>query len=124
MDTFSILGFVFGLMGIAAFCEQPGLKKRIKRLEDELSLMKGSSYCREKESFAKLAAEYTGRRVKISFKEDCADYDVIAYGNAKGRNVILDADESWILVEITASGKKMQKLFRIDSIDALTLVNE
>jgi hypothetical protein len=37
-------------------------------------------------------------------------------------HIILDADENWILVEITTPRKTVQKLFRLDSIDGLTLV--
>ena len=50
--------------------------------------------------------------------------NVISYGNTKGKNIILDADENWILVEITTPKTTVQKLFRIDSIDGLTLVKE
>ena len=64
-------------------------------------------------------------RVKISFKEDCWDSDVITYGNTKrGKNVILDADDNWILVEVTTPKNTLQKIFRLDSIDGLTLVKE
>lgn len=51
--------------------------------------------------------------------------DVITYGNTKrGKNVILDADDNWILVEVTTSKNTLQKIFRLDSIDGLTLVKE
>ena len=73
-------------------------------------------------SCGELREENIGQQVKISFKEDCWDSDVISYGNTKGKNVILDADENWILVEITTPKKTLQKIFRIDSIDGLTLV--
>ena len=49
---------------------------------------------------------------------------MISYGNTKGKSVILDVDENWILVEITTPKKTLQKIFRIDSIDGLTLVKE
>ena len=122
MDGLVYVALVFGLMGVFAFCSQSDLKKRIKRLEDELASTKGSSYALSKESLAKFARENNGQQVKISFKEDCWDSDVISYGNTKGKNVILDADENWILVEITTPKKTLQKIFRIDSIDGLTLV--
>ncbi len=122
MDGLVYVALVFGLMGVFAFCSQSDLKKRIKRLEDELASTKGSSYALSKESLAKFARENIGQQVKISFKEDCWDSDVISYGNTKGKNVILDADENWILVEITTPKKTLQKIFRIDSIDGLTLV--
>ncbi len=122
MDGLVYVALVFGLMGVFAFCSQSDLKKRIKRLEDELASTKGSSYALSKESLAKFAKENIGQQVKISFKEDCWDSDVISYGNTKGKNVILDADENWILVEITTPKKTLQKIFRIDSIDGLTLV--
>lgn len=98
------------------------MKKRIKRLEDELSSTKGTSYSLSKEALAKLAAEYKNNRVKIEFKEDCWDSDVITYGNTKGKNVILDSDESWILVEITTHKTTLRKLLRLDSIAGLTLI--
>lgn len=122
MDGLVYVALVFGLMGVFAFCSQSDLKKRIKRLEDELASTKGSSYALSKESLAKFARENIGQQVKISFKEDCWDSDVISYGNTKGKNVILNADENWILVEITTPKKTLQKIFRIDSIDGLTLV--
>ncbi len=122
MDGLVYVALVFGLMGVFAFCSQSDLKKRIKRLEDELASTKGSSYALSKESLAKFARENIGQQVKISFKEDCWDSDVISYGNTKGKNVILDADENWILVEITTPKKTLQKIFRIDSIDGLSLV--
>ena len=122
MDGLVYVALVFGLMGVFAFCSQSDLKKRVKRLEDELASTKGSSYALSKESLAKFARENIGQQVKISFKEDCWDSDVISYGNTKGKNVILDADENWILVEITTPKKTLQKIFRIDSIDGLTLV--
>ncbi len=122
MDGLVYVALVFGLMGVFAFCSQSDLKKRIKRLEDELASTKGSSYALSKESLAKFARENIRQQVKISFKEDCWDSDVISYGNTKGKNVILDADENWILVEITTPKKTLQKIFRIDSIDGLTLV--
>ena len=125
METFGYIGFVFGLFGFIAFCSQSGLKKRIKRLEDALAQTKGTSFAISKESLAKIASDYVGQRVKISFKEDCWDSDVITYGNTKrGKNVILDADENWILVEVTTPKNTLQKIFRLDSIDGLTLVKE
>ncbi len=122
MESFGYIGFVFGIFGLMAFCSLSELKKRIRRLEDELASTKGTSYSLSKESLAKLASEYKDKQVKISFKEDCWDSDVITYGNTKGKNVILDADENWILVEIITPKKEVQKLFRLDSIDGLTLV--
>lgn len=122
MEVFGYLGFVFGLLGVLAFCSQSELKNRIKRIEDELSSTRGTSYSLSKESLARIALEYKGQQVKISFKEDCWDSDVITYGNTKGKNIILDADDSWLLVEITTPKRSVQKLFRLDSIDGLTLV--
>jgi len=124
MEVLGYIGFVFGMFGFMAFCSLSDLKKRIKRLEDELASTKGTSYSESKASLARLASEYKGQNVKISFKEDCMDSDVISYGNPKGKNVILDADENWILVEITTPKKTLTKLFRLDSIDGLTLVKD
>ena len=124
MEVLGYIGFVFGMFGFMAFCSLSDLKKRIKRLEDELASTKGTSYSESKASLARLASEYKGQNVKISFNEDCIDSDVISYGNPKGKNVILDADENWILVEITTPKKTLMKLFRLDSIDGLTLVKD
>jgi hypothetical protein len=123
MDTFGILGFIFGLMGFMAFLSESDLKKRIKRLEDELSQIKGTSFSVSKESLAGIASGYIGKQVIISFKEDCWDPDVLTYGNTKGKNVIMDADDNWILVEITTPKKVILRIFRLDSIDGLTAVN-
>lgn len=123
MDTFGILGFIFGLMGFMAFLSESDLKKRIKRLEDELTQIKGTSFSVSKESLAGIASGYIGKQVIISFKEDCWDPDVLTYGNTKGKNVIMDADDNWILVEITTPKKVILRIFRLDSIDGLTAVN-
>lgn len=123
MDALGILGFVFGIMGLLAYCSQSELKKRIKRIEDELAATKGSSYAISKESLCKLASANIGKQVEISFKEDCWDPDVISYGNTKGKNVIMDADNDWIAVEITTPKKVINKIFRIDSIDGLTITD-
>lgn len=123
MDTFGILGFIFGLMGFMAFLSESDLKKRIKRLEDELTQIKGTSFSVSKESLAGIASGYIGKQVIISFKEDCWDSDVLTYGNTKGKNVIMDADDNWILVEITTPKKVILRIFRLDSIDGLTAVN-
>lgn len=123
MDTFGILGFIFGLLGFMAFLSESDLKKRIKRLEDELSQIKGTSYSVSKESLGKIAYGYIGKQVDISFKEDCWDPDVLTYGNTKGKNVIIDADDNWILVEITTPKRVLLRIFRLDSIDGLTAVN-
>ncbi|MCR5739257.1 MAG: hypothetical protein K6G43_05520 [Lachnospiraceae bacterium] len=123
MDALGILGFVFGIMGVLAYCSQSELKKRIKRIEDELAGVKGSSYAVSRESLFKLASANIGKQVEISFKEDCWDTDVISYGNTRGKNVIMDADHDWIAVEISTPKKKINKIFRIDSIDGLTMVN-
>lgn len=122
MEVLGYIGFALGIFGFLAFCSQSDMKKRIKRLEAELSSTKGTSYSLSKEALAKLAAEYKNNRVKIEFKEDCWDSDVITYGNTKGKNVILDSDESWILVEITTHKTTLRKLLRLDSIAGLTLI--
>lgn len=122
MEVLGYVGFVLGLFGVFAYCSQSDLKKRIKRLEDELASTKGTSYALSKESLAKFATENIGCKVQISFKEDCWDSDVISYGNAKRGNVILDADKNWILVEVNTPKEAKQKLFRLDSIDGITLM--
>ena len=122
MEVLGYLGFVFGLLGFMAFCSLSDLKNRIKKIEDELASVKGTSYSISKESLAKLDLEYNNQQVQISFKEECWDSDVISYGNAKGKNIILDADDNWLLVEITTPKNTVDKLFRLDTIDGLTLV--
>ena len=122
MEVLGYMGFVFGLLVFLAFCSLSDIKNRISKIEDELAATKGTSYSLSKESLAKLALDYKNQQVLISFKEDFWDSDVISYGNTKGKNIILDADDNWLLVEITTPKNTVDKLFRLDTIDGVTLV--
>ena len=62
-----------------------------------------------------------------SSKEDYGlddDFDIINYGNSKhGKNVIIDADEDWMLVEITSIKGTKEKLLRISSVISIKEVD-
>lgn len=57
-------------------------------------------------------------------REDETDFDIINYGNSKhGKNVIIDADEDWMLVEITSIKGTKEKLLRISSVISIKEVD-
>ena len=112
------IGFVFGIFGLMAYLEISGLKKRIGKLEEQLSKMSGTTYAKEKQSLKQIVTSSIGEEVELSFKEDI---DAINYGNTKyGKIILLDADEDWIKVKmITPKGDKI-KLLRLASVTRIT----
>lgn len=115
------IGFVFGIFGLMAYLEISGLKKRIGKLEEQLSKMSGTSYAKEKQSLKQIVTSLIGEDVELSFKEDEMDFDVINYGNTKyGKTILLDADEDWIKVRIVTPKEEKIKLIRVSSIARIT----
>ena len=118
MDTVS---FCFGIFGFLAFCYVIPLQSRISKLEKQLSLVKGTTYYEEKKSLSEAISAYIGKSVRIDMKEEEPDADIINYGNTKhGKNVIIDADDEWVLVEITSAKGTKERLLRISSIKRVT----
>ena len=116
------IGFVFGIFGLMAYLEVSSLKKRIDALERELSGIKGTTYHTNKASLVRTVRDYIGQKAEIILKEDHEDFDIINYGNSRhGSNIILDADDQWLLVRIESPKKTMEKLIRLESVDRISL---
>ena len=109
--------FVFGIFGLLAYLEAFSLKKKVKMLEDQLAGVEGTAAFEDRLSLLEVIRSYIGKEVKIDFKDECADVDVVFYGNSKhGKNTILDADENWVLVRIESAKGTKEKLIRLSSI--------
>lgn len=116
------IGFVFGIFGLLAYLQASSLKNRVDALERELSGMKGTSYHETRTALVKSVRDYIGQNIEISFREDHADADIISFGNPKnGSNVILDADEEWLLIRIESPKKTLEKLIRTESVERISL---
>ncbi len=116
------IGFVFGLFGLVAYLSVSPLKKRLDALERELTRMKGTSYQKERTSLVRSVREYIGQEAEITLKEDHEDFDIMNYGNSKhGANIILDADDEWLLVRIESPKKTVEKLIRMESVERISL---
>ena len=117
MGYLGVIGFIFGIFGLLAYLEQSSMKKRIMELERALAAVEGTSYSENARSFVKAAEAYIGKDVKIEFKEDCGDFDIINYGNTKhGSCIINDVDGEWMIVRVVTSKKSFDKLIRTDSV--------
>ncbi len=115
------IGFVFGIFGLLAYLETSALKKRIAKLERELTAMNGTGYHEDRQAMLKAARDCIGRHVEISFREDHEDSDIISCGNtAHGSNTILDADEEWMLVRVESAKGAKDKLIRMESVQSIT----
>ncbi|MCR5720393.1 MAG: hypothetical protein K6F84_07495, partial [Lachnospiraceae bacterium] len=111
------VGLVLGIFGLAAFCELASMKTRIKALESQMSKTEGTDFYEARKNLLAAVKSYIGEKVIIDFKEDCADVDVIMYGNSKnGSNIIKDVDEDWILVCIDCAKMHKNKLIRLESV--------
>lgn len=119
------IGFIFGIFGLFAYLEIGKLKNRISELERSLAAMQGTSYHEDRTALVKAAKEYIGKHVNIDLCEDHEDNDIMMYGNSPhGFNMILDADEQWLLVQIESPKKKVKKLIRTESIERISLIKE
>lgn len=115
------MGITFGIFGLLAFCNVIALQSRVTKLEKQLSQVEGTSFYEERKSLAEAVYAYIGKDVKIEMKEDEPDVDILSYGNGKyGKNVILDADEEWMLVESSGPKGTKEKLIRISSVKRIT----
>ena len=115
------LGFIFGIFGLLAYLQISPLKRRMDKLEEELTRTKGTSFHKDRQSLMSVIRSYTGEKVILTLKEDYMDVDIVSYGNTKhGSNTILDADEDWMLIRIETPKGYKQKLIRLESIQSVS----
>ena len=115
-----IAAFVFALFGLFAFIRQFELERSVRKLEHELSSLKGTSYHETRASLRQAARSYVGKAVKLKLKEDYQDVDV-GYGNMKnGENLMVDIDEEWMLLRVTTPKGSKEKLIRVEAIEQLS----
>lgn len=116
------IGYVFGIFGLVAYLQCSSLKSRIENLESQLAKLEGTSFHEDRQSLMRMAKAHIGERVKIEFREDLEDTDVIMYGNTRNSsNVITDVDDDWIKVHIESPKVSKEKLIRIQSVQSLTI---
>lgn len=114
----------FSIFGFLAFCSVFSLSKRVSKLETQLSKVEGTSFYENRRVIVEAVNTYMGKSVIIGMREEETDFDVINYGNSKyGKNVIIDADEDWMLVEITSKKGTKEKLLRISSVISIKEVH-
>ena len=115
------IAFVFGIFGLIAFEQVFSLKKRLDRLEERLTKVKGTPFHQERQDLVKAAGDFIGQSVILEQKEDYMDSDIVSYGNTKhGSNTILDVDAEWLLVRIDGPKGSKEKLIRTESIEKIT----
>ena len=115
------LGFIFGIFGLLAYLQISPLKRRMDKLEEELTRTKGTSFHEDRQSLMNAICSYTGEKVILTLKEEYRDADIVSYGNTKhGSNTILDADEDWMLIRIETPKGNKQKLIRMESIQSVS----
>ena len=116
------IGFIFGIFGLLAYLELSSLKKRISDLERQMTAMQGTSYHEDRKSLVKVARSCFNQKVNIDLKEDHQDVDIMMYGNSRhGSNMILDADDEWMLVRIETPKAVKTKLIRMESVGRISL---
>ena len=113
------VALVFSVFGLLAYTEISSLKSRITQLERSLTKMEGTSQHIDRKALVKAASEYIGSDVVLDL-EDYQDADIMLYGNTKnGSNIILDADEDWILVETRSKKGTETKLIRTEGLESI-----
>ena len=115
------VALVFSLMGLYAFCQAGELKRRMDKLEGELTKMKGTSFNEARKDLVRLAKDYAGKSVNIGLKEDYMDADIVTYGNTKhGSNTIIDVDDEWMIVKIITPKTEKIKMIRMEEIQTIS----
>ena len=115
------VALVFSFFGLYAFCQAGELKRRMDKLEGELTKMKGTSFNEARKDLVRLAKEYAGKSVKIGLKEDYMDADIVTYGNTKhGSNTIIDVDDEWMIVKIITPKTEKIKMIRMEAIQTIS----
>ena len=114
------VAYAFGIFGLLAFLNTSSLEKRLSRLEEQLTRTKGTMQYESRRSLEEASRKYVGMKVKLEFKEDFLDFDVINYGNTKhGSNTILDVDQDWLLVRIDTPKGSKEKLLRMQGVQSI-----
>lgn len=113
------LGFIFGVFGLMAFVSLSSLKGRVRSLETQLRSLQGTDYAAEKSSLMAAARGYIGKPVKLSFKEDEEDPDVLTCAIKNGVCTLTDVDQDWLLVHMEYSKTVKDKLIRVDSVSSI-----
>ncbi len=60
MNTMGIIGFIFGIFGLLAYCSMAPLKRRIEVLESALSKMEGTTFHESREPLYRIAQDCIG----------------------------------------------------------------
>ena len=119
------IGFIFGIFGFIAYLQVSSLKRRIEKLEEQLTKMEGSPLFKDRKALLQAARSYIGKKVVLELKEDHEDIDIVMYGNTKcGFNTIVDADDEWMLVHIESAKGEKDKLIRMESIKKISVVQD
>lgn len=119
------IGIIFGVFGLFAYLQVSSLKHRVDTLEEQLAKTAGTPLFEERISLMQAVRSNIGKKVKIEFKEDNQDVDIVMYGNTKhGSNIILDTDQEWMLVQTESPKGKKEKLIRLASVRRITLLEE
>jgi len=108
--------WVPAILGLVAFFSIGDLKARIRKLEDQLSSIKGSPAHAEKTALRKLLGDYVGKNVKLEFRGEEYDGDLSVPGS---KCTILAVDEEWVFVQITDKKGEKEKLFRLSQISSV-----
>ena len=115
--------FAFAIFGLLAYLEAASLKKRVKKLEEQLARTQGTQAYEDRLSLVQAVSSYIGKKVILEIKEDYQDMDVASYGNTKyGSNIILDADDEWILLRIVSAKGTKEKLIRVAAVARISVV--
>ena len=115
------VAFAFSILGMLAFLNMGEMKRRMDKLEGELTKMKGTSFNEARSDLVRAARDYEGKSVKIELKEDYMDPDIVSYGNTKhGSNSIIDVDDEWMLVKICTPKAEKIKMIRMEAIQSIS----
>lgn len=114
-----IIGFIFGIFGFMAFISLSSLKGRVRSLEMQMRSLQGTGYAAEKASLREAARAYIGQPVKLSFKEDEEDPDVLLCNVKAGTCTLADVDEDWLLVRLEHNHSVKEKLIRLESLASI-----
>ena len=118
------IGFILGIFGLMAYLQCSSLKRRIEKLEEQLTKTEGTTFHEDRRALLEAAHSYIGQKVSLELKEDHEDVDIMSYGNGShGSNTILDVDEDWLLIRIESPKKCKDKLIRMESVERITVIS-
>jgi len=113
------VAFFFGILGLFAFLNQSSLKKRVADLEKQMRALSGTEYAAEQRSLYEAAQGLVGQKVRLGFREDEADSDVLAASLSRGACTLVDVDSGWLLVRVDHHGVVKEKLLRLESLKSI-----